>query len=90
MCVKPFVALLVKLPPMVSMVEGAVTAPEEESIVKLVVDAAFEPKDFVPAPRKLRLLKAFVEPVIVPLNVCAEEPFKYTVPELWVNMPLFV
>ena len=65
------VALFVKFPVMVSLVEGAVTAPEEASMKKLPIVAGFAPKDFVPDPRKVVVANADA-PVIVPERVCAE------------------
>ena len=53
---------------MVRRVDGAVTVPEPDSMVKLVVEAAFEPKVLVPAPRKMTLLRA-LEPIKLPKDV---------------------
>ena len=69
-------------------VEGNVTAPEVESIVKFVVEAELVPKDFVPAPVKTTLAKSSVVPIIWPESVIPE-PVKYTVPALSVKSPLF-
>lgn len=69
----PVVLLFVKLPAMVSAV-GKVTAPEVDSMVKLVVLALLE-KVFVPAPEKEVLANA-EEPVMVPESDCADDPEK--------------
>ncbi len=79
---------LEKFPEMERFVEGAVTAPDPDSIKKLVVDAALAPNVFVPGPLKRMLLNALV-PIIVPLSACAPAPLKVVVPELCVKVPLF-
>lgn len=73
--------LLKKCPATVRFVDGAVTVPVEVAMKKLVVEAAFAPNVFVPAPDNSTSSKADV-PIIVPESVCAPAPLNVVVPEL--------
>ena len=50
----------------------------------MLVEAAFVPNDFVPAPRNSILLKAF-DPVMEVSIDCPTVPLKVVVPELCIN-----
>src|SRR3989338_8541863 len=76
---------------MVSRLDGAVTAPESDLMVKFVVEATFAPEmpnDFAPAPRNSTLLSAFV-PMKLEISCSVEDLFKMIVPPLCVNVPEF-
>ncbi len=62
---KPLDVALLKLPPMVRVLYGAVTTPEVSSIVKFEVEAEDIPKSLAVESRKVTLLNALV-PVATP------------------------